>query len=381
MSMPTSVMCPQRVPSEIHQAHVGQVVRGVVIRVQTHSFRADRIVGRAQRRRGLGVVDDGPDLVAEELRELVVGRTVAHHVGVHIERFEQLADFPGAFVALSPFRRRDGKGRGHAALHRHAASGDPRRFAVCRLVLGQLCELLRRGRTVVGRDREVRGALEHDKLPRLPGDERNRLDAEEPVPMTATRLPVKSTRSWGQRLVKYTSPANRSMPSMSTSLGIDRQPVAITKNRQVMSSSRSVRTCHNDRRVIPSGSCDSGAELDVAAEVELVGDVVQVAQDLRLRGVLLRPLPIAVPFRVEAVHVVDAGYVDTRARVPIPVPRATEIAGRVENAHGVTLASEAIDRVEPREPRADDNDVHIGCSDADWAHSLDYDDLWTARFE
>ena len=46
--------------------------------------------------------------------------------------------------------------------------------------------------------------------------------------MTATRLPVKSTVSWGQRLVKYTSPANSSRPSISASLGIDRQPVAIT---------------------------------------------------------------------------------------------------------------------------------------------------------
>ena len=51
---------------------------------------------------------------------------------------------------------------------------------------------------------------------------------DEPVPMTATRLPVKSTPSCGQRLVKYTSPAKRSAPSMSGSFGIDRQPVAMT---------------------------------------------------------------------------------------------------------------------------------------------------------
>ena len=52
--------------------------------------------------------------------------------------------------------------------------------------------------------------------------------ADDPVPITATRLPVKSTPSWGQVLVKYTSPANRSVPSMSGTFGIDRQPVAIT---------------------------------------------------------------------------------------------------------------------------------------------------------
>ena len=53
---------------------------------------------------------------------------------------------------------------------------------------------------------------------------------DEPVPMTATRLPVRSTPSWGQLLVKYTSPWNRPVPSMSTALGSERQPVAITKN-------------------------------------------------------------------------------------------------------------------------------------------------------
>ena len=57
---------------------------------------------------------------------------------------------------------------------------------------------------------------------------------DEPVPMTPTRLPVKSTPSWGQRLVKYTSPWKRSAPSMSTSFGTDRQPVAITYQRQRM---------------------------------------------------------------------------------------------------------------------------------------------------
>ena len=51
---------------------------------------------------------------------------------------------------------------------------------------------------------------------------------DEPVPMTATRLPVKSTPSCGQRLVKYTSPPNWSAPSISGDLGSDRQPVAIT---------------------------------------------------------------------------------------------------------------------------------------------------------
>ena len=52
---------------------------------------------------------------------------------------------------------------------------------------------------------------------------------EEPVPITATRLPLKSTPSCGQRLVKKTSPLKRSAPGMSGALGRDRQPLAMTQ--------------------------------------------------------------------------------------------------------------------------------------------------------
>nr|WP_304504652.1 hypothetical protein [Blastococcus sp. TML/M2B] len=65
---------------------------------------------------------------------------------------------------------------------------------------------------------------------------------EEPVPMTATRLPVKSTPSCGQRLVRCTSPRKRSAPSMSGCLGTDRQPVAMTWKRLVTVSPPEVRT-------------------------------------------------------------------------------------------------------------------------------------------
>ena len=51
---------------------------------------------------------------------------------------------------------------------------------------------------------------------------------DDPVPMTATRLPVKSTPSCGQRPVTYTSRVNRSAPGTSGVFGSERQPVAIT---------------------------------------------------------------------------------------------------------------------------------------------------------
>ena len=69
---------------------------------------------------------------------------------------------------------------------------------------------------------------------------------EEPVPITPTRLPVKSTPSCGQLLVLYTSPVKRPAPSMSGVLGIDRQPVAMMYHRAVRSSPVLVRSRHSD---------------------------------------------------------------------------------------------------------------------------------------
>src|SRR5262249_22824517 len=53
--------------------------------------------------------------------------------------------------------------------------------------------------------------------------------ADEPVPITATVLPVKSTPSFGQRPVCHVGPLKSAAPGMSGSLGTERHPVAITQ--------------------------------------------------------------------------------------------------------------------------------------------------------
>ena len=53
--------------------------------------------------------------------------------------------------------------------------------------------------------------------------------ADDPVPMTPTRWPVKSTPSWGQWPVWYQLPRNVSMPGISGVFDVDRQPTAMMK--------------------------------------------------------------------------------------------------------------------------------------------------------
>ncbi len=64
----------------------------------------------------------------------------------------------------------------------------------------------------------------------------------EPVPITPTRMPVKSTPSWGQRFVWWIGPRKSSAPGISGALGNDRHPVAMIRNRASMVSPVSVPT-------------------------------------------------------------------------------------------------------------------------------------------
>src|SRR5581483_9815403 len=69
--------------------------------------------------------------------------------------------------------------------------------------------------------------------------------------------------------------------------------------------------------LVEGGGGDPGVELDVAIEVETLGDVVEVGEDLRLLRVPLAPLPFLPELLVEHVSVDEALAVATRARVPV----------------------------------------------------------------
>ena len=67
--------------------------------------------------------------------------------------------------------------------------------------------------------------------------------AEAPVPMIATRLPVRSWL-WSQRAVCIVRPAKDSTPSMSGRLGMVSAPLALTRNRAQTVSPESSSTRH-----------------------------------------------------------------------------------------------------------------------------------------
>jgi hypothetical protein len=94
------------------------------------------------------------------------------------------------------------------------------------------------------------------------------------------------------------------MPSNSGRFADDRQPVASTRYEAVYS-------CGN----IVVG-------LDLSTQVVAIGDVIGVAEDLRLAGVALGPVPFLLQLVVEGVGVLHALDVAAGAGIAVPVPGA-----------------------------------------------------------
>ena len=111
----------------------------------------------------------------------------------------------------------------------------------------------------------------------------------------------------------------------------DRQPVAMMRKRAVTASPRVGRRPSSAARPRRSARASTRvSKLDVAPQVEAVGDVLDVAQDLGLGRVALGPLPLLLELLGELVRVLHALDVAARARVAVPVPGAADVAARLE---------------------------------------------------
>ena len=104
---------------------------------------------------------------------------------------------------------------------------------------------------------------------------------------------------------------------------------------------------------------DARVERDVAAQVEPVGNVVGISQDLGLRGVALRPFPLLLQLLGELIGVLHALHVAAGAGVAVPVPSAADAAAGLEDPRGKPHRARAVKHVEPGKPGADDHHVAI----------------------
>ena len=182
---------------------------------------------------------------------------------------------------------------------------------------------------------------------------------DDPVPMTPTRRPVKSTPSWGQRPVWNVGRRKVSMPSISGCFAAERQPVAMTQELRRHPVAAVGVDVPALRRVVPGRGGHPGLELDVAAQVEPVGDVVHVAEDLGLGGVALGPGPLLLELGRERVAVVHRLDVAARPGIAVPPPRPADVGGGFVALERQAELAQAVVRVEPGEAGADDDGVDV----------------------
>ena len=142
-------------------------------------------------------------------------------------------------------------------------------------------------------------------------------------------------------------------------LGDDRQPIAVTTKRAVTRSPLSVSTVQACAFSSNDGLGDPGLELDVAAQVEAVGDVIGVAQDLGLGGVALGPLPFLLQLGRELVGILDALDVAARAGIAVPVPGAADALAGLEHPDPEALQAQPVQHVQAAEAGADDHCIEI----------------------
>ena len=112
--------------------------------------------------------------------------------------------------------------------------------------------------------------------------------------------------------------------------------------------------------LVEGGAGDAGLERNVPAQVEAIGHVVQVAQDLRLSGVALAPVPLLLKLLGERVRVGHALDVAAGTGVAVPVPGAADVAGCLDPLRREPELSQAIEHVETGGACADDDRVGEG---------------------
>ena len=127
--------------------------------------------------------------------------------------------------------------------------------------------------------------------------------------------------------------------------------MAVNRNRDVACCPLSSVTVHWFAAVIPMRGRDRAAELHVPAQVELVGDVVQVFQRVGLRGEVLLPVPFLHQLLGKGVAVGPAFGIEARAGIAVPVPGAADVRAGLEDPRGHAQFAQAVEHDTCRKSR------------------------------
>ena len=349
-----------RLLPQVHQGDVGPVVGGVVAGIEAGPLGTERVIVRAEGRGGLGILDRRADLLADQVGHQGIAVDIDTLVGPELRQDDdQIAGGPAgleAFAALGivqlPAERRSRR-QGHAG-HRPA-----RLLAVGHAILLERGHALRRCRTVMRRQGEVRCALENGEVRGLGGDQRDRLDAR--------RARADHGDALAGQIDLLVRPAAGEVDfALEVADAVDLRRLgrgeAAARHDVVAAGDRRAIACRQMPALgilVPFRFGDRRAEPDVPSQVVAIGDEAEIAQDLGLGGVLLRPLPRRLQLGVERVAVVRRLDIASRTGIAVPVPGAADIVGGLQ-CHGREAGlAQAMKQIEAGETGTDDCDIDL----------------------
>ena len=207
------------------------------------------------------------------------------------------------------------------------------------------------------RESEVRRALEHGQLRRLLGDDRDRLDGgragADHRDALALEVDAVMRPAAGEvdRALEVVHAVEFRRLGLRQAAG-RHDVVAAGDGRAVVRREQPTLL-----RLIPGGAEHAGAEANVPAQIVTIGDEAEIAQDLRLGGIFLGPLPGGLEFGIERVAVVDGLDVAARARIAVPKPGAADIGCGIQRHGREARLAQAVKQVQSRKSGAHDGDV------------------------
>src|ERR1051325_2223313 len=247
-------------------------------------------------------------------------------------------------------------------LHRRRVAGNPEGRIESRAaplwILGLVSALLIGiERSVACRQAEIGCPLKDVKMLRLPGDDRYRLDAR--------RAGANDTDPQAGEIGALMRPQASVVPFPLETLQtrVVRRPRRRKIARRHDAEPRGRDAAFVSRHgpcvalAVEGGLLDPSVEFDIAPQIETIGHMIHVTQDLRLRAVALGPMPFLLQLVGEGIRVLHALDIAAAPRVTVPGPGAAHIAGGFECAHFEAELAQAVDRVETANAGADDNRI------------------------
>ncbi|PAV67832.1 hypothetical protein WR25_02702 [Diploscapter pachys] len=348
-----------RRPADVDQPNVVTVEGREIAAVHRGPSGAEQQILRRQRLANGGVVHLTRNLALYEVRGGGIGVFVEQDV-LEGQREAEAQPVPCRFERSLSLGVRDFDGRARVG---HEA--EPARRIACRLATFGVGRLYRRvlvvGDGSVGRGyRVIGGALEHRELRRRPGDDGRHLDARrsgaddrDPLAGIVDRLlgPACAVDDPADELV---------LPRIDGILG--RRQLA---DRQDQLASVPFFAGIGDdvpapRRLVEPRLDHAGRQADVSAQVEAVGDMVDIAEDFGLSGVALAPAPFLLQLGREAIGIVVAFDVAASAGILIVIPDAADAIGRFQHNRRHTLPAQCVERPEAAESGANHQRIDLG---------------------